>query len=150
MCKASFSPNNNLVISKKGYTMTISIGIDISKDKFDVCIYESYRHHSLKCFTNSPAGFKAFSRTLRSIVTHEHPCVIGLEATGVYGDKLCHFLHALGELVYVINPLQIKYYAKSQMSRSKTDAIDAQLIAQFMYHHKDSLHPWQPRLSLAQ
>lgn len=125
--------------------MPISIGIDISKAKFDVCIYEPNRQQSLKCFNNTPAGFKAFARTLQSIGTHEHPCVIALEATGVYGDNLCHFLHTLGVLVYVINPLQIKYYSKSQMRRSKTDTIDAALIAQFMYHHKDDLHPWQPR-----
>ena len=125
--------------------MTISIGIDISKAKVDVCVYEPNRQQSLKCFNNTPAGFRAFARSLRSLITHEQPCVIGMEATGVYGDKLCHYLHALGELVYVINPLQIKYYAKSQMRRSKTDVIDAGLIAQFIHHHQDDLHPRQPR-----
>ncbi len=110
-----------------------------------MCVYEPNRQQSLKCFNNTPAGFRAVARSLRSLISHEHPCVIGMEATGVYGDKLCHYLHALGELVYVINPLQIKYYAKSQMRRSKTDAIDAQLIAHFMYHHKDTLHQWKPR-----
>lgn len=143
--RLALAPTYNLIISKKGYSMTISIGIDISKAKFDVCVYEPNRQQSLKCFNNTTAGFRAFARSLRSLISHEHPCVIGMEATGVYGDKLCHYLHALGELVYVINPLQIKYYAKSQMRRSKTDAIDAQLIAHFMYHHKDTLHQWKPR-----
>lgn len=48
--------------------MTIPIDIDISKAKFDVCVYEPSRQHALKCFNNT------------------------LEATGVYGDKLCHYL----------------------------------------------------------
>ena len=60
--------------------MTIPIDIDISKAKFDVCVYEPSRQHALKCFNNT------------------------LEATGVYGDKLCHYLHTLGVQISVINP----------------------------------------------
>ncbi|CAO5682988.1 MAG: IS110 family transposase ISWen2 [Holosporales bacterium] len=68
-----------------------------------------------------------------------------LEATGVYGENLCQFLHDMGAKVYLMNPSQIKYYAKSIMKRAKTDQVDAQIIMQYIKLHADKLKPWQPR-----
>jgi transposase len=57
-----------------------------------------------------------------------HAC---LEATGYYGDDVAQFLHEAGYRVSVVNPARIKGYADSRLSRNKTDAADAALIADF-------------------
>jgi transposase len=53
------------------------------------------------------------------------------EATGTYGERLALHLHAAGHMVSVINPAAIKAYAGAQLSRTKTDRVDAELIARF-------------------
>jgi transposase len=54
-----------------------------------------------------------------------------LEATGIYSLDVAQFLHEKGYVVSVVNPLRIKGFAQSQMRRSKTDKVDAAVIAAF-------------------
>lgn len=68
-----------------------------------------------------------------------HAC---MEATGVYYEELAHFLHKKDFPISVINPLQIKAYAQSQLRRNKTDRIDAATIADFCRTQNPSL--WIP------
>lgn len=65
-----------------------------------------------------------------------------MEATGVYGEAVAHFLHECGHLVSVVNPLRIKGYAQSNMQRNKTDRLDARLIASFCQTQKPDV--WLP------
>jgi transposase len=55
-----------------------------------------------------------------------------MEATGAYSQPLADFLVAKGYSVSVVNPAKIKAYAKSELSRAKTDKADAKLIARSM------------------
>jgi transposase len=64
----------------------------------------------------------------RQGVESVHAC---LEATGTYGEALSPFLHEAGHRVSVINPAATKAFAGSQLSRTKTDRVDAELIARF-------------------
>ena len=57
-----------------------------------------------------------------------HAC---LEATGTYGEALALDLHQHGHIVSVMNPAAIKAFAASRLSRTKTDRVDAELIARF-------------------
>ena len=66
-----------------------------------------------------------------------------MEATGIYYEKASEYLSAL-YTVYVINPLKIKEYAKSQFSHTKTDKADSKLIAEFAGRHLDKLTPFRP------
>ena len=109
--------------------MTTFIGIDIAKDKFDVSLVHEDQPPQAAMFDNTQKGFNQFRRFLKKRkVTAAH---ISMEATGVYYEALAHFLHQQGYSVSVINPLQIKAYAKSQMRRNKTDQVDAAIIADF-------------------
>jgi transposase len=54
-----------------------------------------------------------------------------MEATGTYGDSLAAYLHEQDQLVSIVNPAAIKAYAQSHLSRTKTDRVDAALIAGF-------------------
>ena len=61
-------------------------------------------------------------------MTKLHAC---LEATGTYSDELALFLHDGGYLVSLVNPACIKAFAQSELARTKTDKVDAGLIARF-------------------
>jgi transposase len=65
-----------------------------------------------------------------------------MEATSLYYEKLATFLHDAGIRVSVVNPLQIKAFGESRLSRQKTDRADAKLIAHFAEQQSPAL--WQP------
>jgi transposase len=115
------------------------LGIDIAKQSFQVTLLHARRTHRAE-FPNSPAGFQALARWLQQHGARRvHAC---LEATGRYGEALAEFLHAGGETVSLVNPAQIKDYGRSKLSRNKTDAIDADLIADFC--RTQAPVPWTP------
>ena len=108
--------------------MDAVLGIDIAKAKFQVALLvdDKIRH---KTFVNAPAGFQQLAEWLhRHAVTAVHAC---LEATGAYGDALAAWLHDAGHDVSVVNPAIIHAYARTRLARSKTDRLDAELIARF-------------------
>jgi transposase len=119
------------------------LGIDISKDKFDVCLRTTTAvadPRPTAVFANTPKGFKALDRWLRQHpAAHLHAC---LEATSRYGDALARHLHQAGHTVSVVNPLRTRRYADSRLVRTQNDTIDAALIADFCA--KETPRPWQP------
>lgn len=109
--------------------MTAILGIDIAKAKFVVVLRTADGKRRRKSCPNTTVGFAELAAWLqRQHVTHVHAC---LEATGTYGDALAVWLHDAGHRVSVVNPAVIHGYARAQLVRSKTDAIDADLIAHF-------------------
>ena len=115
------------------------LGIDISKLTFDVFLMSGSKAQSGK-FDNSVSGFKKLKKWLLSNKAEQvHAC---MEATGIYGDKLCYFLHKEGHLVSVVNPYRVKCHGESDLRRNKTDKADAKLIADFCLTKKTSL--WEP------
>jgi len=118
------------------------LGIDISKDKFDVCLRPAADEgpRQAATFPNHAKGFKALDKWLgQQPVPHLHAC---LEATSRYGDALAHHLHQQGHTVSVVNPLRTRRYADSRLVRTQNDAIDAALIADFCA--KENPRAWQP------
>ncbi len=71
--------------------------------------------------------------------TKVHAC---LEATGGWSEDLALVLHEAGHVVSLVNPARIKAFARSEMLRTKTDLIDAALIARFCRMHAPE--PWTP------
>ncbi|HEX8072852.1 MAG TPA: IS110 family transposase [Pyrinomonadaceae bacterium] len=103
------------------------LGIDISKLKFNACLIQPSGKLKHKLFPNTLTGFEQLSGWLsKQRVGRVHAC---LEATGTYGEALSLFLHQAGHTVSVINPAAIKAFAQSRLSRTKTDRVDAELIA---------------------
>ena len=121
--------------------MSITLGIDISKDKFDVCILKEDGSLRTQAFKNTGSGFKK----LGYLIKKENIVYAGLESTGVYGENLCQFLYDKGYKVFLLNPSQTHYYAKCMMKRTKTDQCDSKNIAQFIDLHKDELNLWKPK-----
>jgi transposase len=121
--------------------MTLStLGIDISKLKFDVALLRDNGKFKHRVFPNTSAGFLQLSVWLeKQQVERVHAC---LEATGTYSEAVATYLSEAGHVVSVINPAAIKAYGQSRLSRTKTDKADASLIAQFCQERKPS--QWQP------
>lgn len=118
---------------------TFYLGIDIAKDKFDVCLlYDEQKWSGV--FTNDEKGFRKLDQWLDNRVDGKlQTC---MESTGRYGEKLAAHLHQADHRVAVVNPSRIKHYAQSQLRRNKTDKIDAAIIADFCRSQKT--HEWQP------
>jgi len=117
----------------------IAVGVDIAKAHFDVARLANgkYRH---KKFDNTPAGFALFAEWLAGFGGESaHIC---LEATGTYSLPLAEYLAEHGFLVSVVNPAKIAHFAKSELSRAKTDKADAKLIARFCLAARPA--PWTP------
>ncbi|NEQ48050.1 MAG: IS110 family transposase [Leptolyngbya sp. SIOISBB] len=119
---------------------TMPLGIDISKSDFHVALLKSAKRSKYEHFSNDADGFEQLSQWLEQPgVGAVHAC---LEATSIYGHALALYLHQQGHRVSIVNPLRVKGYSKSQLSRTQSDRADAKLIAQFCRDLKPAL--WQP------
>ena len=105
------------------------LGIDVAKAKLDCALRLPEGKLRHKVVENSPSGFQALSAWLtKQGVGTAHAC---MEATGIYWEPVAEYLAGLeGFTVSVIHPAQIKAFGVSQMVRTKTDKVDARLIAQ--------------------
>jgi len=124
--------------------MTV-IGIDVSKDKLDCLWIRDLAHKKVKSkvLTNSPQGHQALITWAQRLTGQAiHEVLFVMEATGVYHEALAHHLHAAGAKVAVINPAQVKDYAKGLGVRTKTDKKDSLVLARFGLAESPRL--WQP------
>jgi transposase len=115
------------------------LGIDISKAKIDVALTWSGRKRA-KVFRNDAEGWRHLIRWLADQADSPvHAC---LEATGRYGEGVALALHEAGHVVSIVNPAQIKSFARTKLGRNKTDRLDAMLIGE--YCRVFSPAPWTP------
>jgi len=103
------------------------VGIDVAKDSLDVCLLATD-----KCFTivNEPTGFRQLLRELPAAGS----CQVVLEATGGYQRPVVAALLAAGHTVAVVNPRQVRDFARGLGILAKTDRLDARVIARFGQH----------------
>jgi transposase len=116
------------------------LGIDVAKAKLDCALRLPAGKLRHKVVENTPAGFEALRAWLDQQGAHSvHVC---MEATGIYWEAVAACLAACdATTVSVINPAQIKAFGASQRVRTKTDKVDAKLIAQFCYERRPAA--WQ-------
>lgn len=93
-------------------------------------------------FPQSPEGTAACCQRLIADAIPPDQTLIVLEATASYWVALAVGLYDAGFAVAVVNPAQIHNYARSLPRRSKTDALDAQVLAQFAAERQPSR--WTP------
>ena len=113
-------------------TMTIdaTVGIDVSKDHLDVVLRREEREQP-RVYANSAAGFRDLHRWLQGQDVQPQQIQVALEATGSYSDAVALFLYEHDYLVSVLNPAVLVDYRNSVNVRSKTDALDARLLARY-------------------
>lgn len=106
-----------------------SVGIDVSKSKLDVCVLKGAKVKT-KVFKNTGVGHAELIEWLRQRELLASTPVV-LEATGPYSEAVAIALSDAGWAVSVVNPARIAGFAKSELTRNKTDKADARLIAKF-------------------
>lgn len=99
-----------------------TIGIDISKEKIDVCILPKANNY---IFKNDISGFEEFYKIAKKLDIS----MIIFEATGRYHRDLEEFLNEKGLEYCKINPTQAKRFGQALGKRAKTDKIDALMLA---------------------
>ena len=92
----------------------IYIGIDISKYKHDCFIATETVDHSFS-FENSQSGFNELLEHFKPLIKQE--MIIGLEATGHYGENLKSFLTFHGYSFMEINPFLVKKFSEAHSLR---------------------------------
>ena len=110
------------------------VGIDVSKKKLDVAVRPSAEVWSVG---NDEKGIAEIVERLRSLRLE----AVVLEATGGLELPAATSLAANGLPVVVVNPRQVRHFAKAVNRLAKTDAIDAQLIAEFAEAVKPEIRP---------
>jgi transposase len=90
----------------------------------------------------TPAGYAALQRRLRATAAPPAATLVVLEATGNYWVALAVALHEAGYRVAVVNPRQAHHFAKAQLRRAKSDALDAQDLARLAAALQPA--PWTP------
>jgi transposase len=100
------------------------VGIDVAKKSLDVCLLPELKHFTT---TNDSAGF---GQLLKGLAT-PGSCLIVLEATGGYQRAVVAELVAAGHQVAVVNPRQVRDFARGLGILAKTDRLDAEVIARF-------------------
>jgi transposase len=112
------------------------IGIDISKDVFDVPDYKDIHRQ----YENNIKGFKKFLKSMDS----NDVCV--MEATAYYHLRLAYFLFENHSKVIVFNPLSVKRFVQMRLSKIKTDKADSKMIR--LYAENNSLPFWEAQNSI--
>jgi transposase len=100
------------------------VGIDVSKDHLDLAAYPTA--HAWSC-PNHMHSFPALVAELQTL----QPQLIVLEATGGLETPVAAALAAAGLPVAIVNPRQVRDFAKAKGQLAKTDRIDAQVLAHF-------------------
>jgi len=112
----------------------IIVGIDVAKDKLDIALLPSGESFVA---ARDADGLEALSQRLLALDPH----VVAIEATGGYETIVAATLSELGLPVVVVNPAQVRAYAKALGKRAKTDPLDALVIARFAEATRPDVRP---------
>jgi len=113
-----------------------SIGVDVGKD--EVVVASAQDAFAPRKLARSRSALKAWLKGLPPGAR------IGVEATGGYHELVAELAHAMGFVVYVLNPREVRHYALGLGARGKTDRVDALIIARYIAEHAAKLHPFVP------
>lgn len=102
-----------------------------------VDVAEHGRQQVMRVDNREPA-LKAWLKTV------EPGAMLALESTGRYHLLLARLAFERGLKVFVLNPRDVRHYAKGIGQRGKTDRMDAQVLARYVANEHAQLHAWQP------
>ncbi|MGH2588005.1 MAG: IS110 family transposase [Dehalococcoidia bacterium] len=108
-------------------TTGMTIGIDISAAQLDIAVWPAGPRW--QAAYPAPAD-QALAELVRQLADHS-PALVVLEATGGYERPLQAALQAAAVPVAVVNPRQVRHFARATGQLAKTDAVDARVLAHF-------------------
>lgn len=112
----------------------IAVGIEVSKDRLDIAVRPSGETFAVE---RNAAGVEQLEERLRMLL----PQIVALEATGGFETVAAATLAAAGLPVVIVNPAQVRAFAKALGQRAKTDPIDAGVIAHFAEATRPQVRP---------
>ncbi len=121
--------DNSQLLNNVENIMTVfqCVGVDVAKDKFDIALLVNKKHRH-KCFNNNKKGQREFIKYINARTEQPWVC---MEATGHYSELIADLLVEHNIRVSIVNPLQIKNFARMKLSRNKNDIIDARIIQEY-------------------
>ena len=117
----------------------VIVGIDVSKETLDANCARGQRKKG-RIFANNSDGWKLVLSWLKAMGSKQ--AHIRMEATGRHSLGVALALHDAGHVVSVVNPAQIRDFARTKLGRNKTDKVDAALIHEYAELFKPG--PWAP------
>jgi transposase len=124
-----------------------SLGIDLAKDKLDVCLVSLDAGQTIKVkaqrkFANTLSGFKELHQWIKKHLKEPIAFTALVEATGVYHEKLAVYLFDQGYHISMVLPNKAKHYMQVLGFKSKNDKADARGLACMGAQLRFA--PWQP------
>lgn len=113
---------------------TVVVGIDVSKARLDVHVLPMEEKFAV---ARDGDGIAALADRLAGLAV----AAVGVEATGGFETVVAAGLAAAGLPVVVVNPAQVRAFAKALGQRAKTDPIDAAVIARFIAATQPAIRP---------
>ena len=110
------------------------IGIDVAKAQLEVAVHES--DYKFRC----PNKISSCGQLIAELIVLR-PALIVLEATGGLEIAVVNAMHAVGLPLVVVNPRQVRDFAKALGQLAKTDRLDARVLAHFAAAIKPPLRP---------
>jgi len=121
------------------------VGCDVSKDTLDLALFErgkDYRTFEHVRVGNNPEGFQAMRKWLSGLKVKLSESVIAMEHTGSYSTAVAEWCFKKGYTFVFLHPLDVKN--AGARGRNKTDKVDAQFIADYVYTMREKLEPSAP------
>lgn len=132
-----------MTIAQAARTYELFVGVDISATTAEVSTQRPGAKASRSCtIDQTPEGYSRLVRKLQAFGYAPSHVLVVMEATGSYWISLATRLVHEGFQVSVINPSQAHHFARALLKRAKTDAIDAQTLAQLAGVLQPE--PWMP------
>ena len=112
----------------------VVVGIDVSKEYLDVCVRPE---GALFRVGRDAPGLDELVQRLAPLA----PVLVALEATGGFESVVAASLSTAGLPVIIVNPVQVRAYARALGKRAKTDPLDAAVIAHFAEATNPAVRP---------
>lgn len=130
----------------RGVGMRLYVGVDMAKHDFSGALVSSdgSMKRTIKKLGNNPRGWNMLKNW---VLKQKSECQaetvhLGVESTGGYEGPMVEWLrkHIAVEIT-LLNPIQVKRFIQSQLIRTKTDEVDARMIARYMAIHQPNPTP---------
>ncbi len=111
------------------------VGIDVSQEHLDAAVVDCRGNliRAAQRYENTGPGFTRLWAETQALgrAPSRQPVAYALEASGIYHLGVLDFLLGRGARTWAFNPLLLQGEKQSRVRKTKTDALDAELIAQF-------------------
>lgn len=123
----------------------VTLGVDVSKAKLDAALWleESRKWYATQSVNDEAGAHKLLDWACAKSKSTAADCRVVLEATGVYHEIAAQIFYDQGCEVVIANPKRVRDYAKGKGLLTKTDAVDARMLASYGAQG-DELLAWVP------